>query len=48
VFYSTDLDEVLSVATRVVACFNGVVREVRPAEDPADRTPYARALVGAS
>jgi simple sugar transport system ATP-binding protein len=48
VFYSTDLDEVLSVATRVVACFNGVVREVRPTEDPADRTPYARALVGAS
>jgi general nucleoside transport system ATP-binding protein len=48
VFYSTDLDEVLSVATRVIACFNGVVREVQPAEDPADRTPYARALVGAS
>ena len=48
VFYSTDLDEVLSVATRVVACFNGTVREVRPAEDPTDRTPYARALVGAS
>ncbi len=48
VFYSTDLDEVLSVATRVVACFNGTVREVRPAEDPADRTPYARALVGVS
>jgi general nucleoside transport system ATP-binding protein len=48
VFYSTDLDEVLSVATRVVACFNGTVREVRPAEDPTDRTPYARALVGAN
>jgi len=48
VFYSTDLDEVLSVATRVVACFNGTVREVRPAEDPADRTPFARALVGVS
>lgn len=48
VFYSTDLDEVLSVATRVVACFNGTVREVRPAADPTDRTPYARALVGAS
>lgn len=47
VFYSTDLDEVLSVATRVVACFNGTLHEVRPAEDPADRTPYARALVGA-
>ncbi|MFN0100001.1 MAG: ABC transporter ATP-binding protein [Gemmatimonadaceae bacterium] len=47
VFYSTDLDEVLSVATRVVACFNGTVREVVPAEDPTDRTPYARALVGA-
>ncbi len=47
VFHSSDLDEVLAVATRVVACFNGTVREVAPPPDPADRTPYARAMVGA-
>jgi simple sugar transport system ATP-binding protein len=47
VMYSSDLDEVLAVATRVVACFNGSVREVTPAPDPDDRTPYARALLGA-
>jgi len=46
VFHSTDLDEVLAVATRVVACFNGGVREVPPPTDPEDRTAYARALVG--
>ena len=48
VFHSTDLEEVLRVATRVVACFDGRVREVQPPTDPADRTPYARALVGAA
>jgi ABC-type uncharacterized transport system ATPase subunit len=47
VFHSTDLDEVLRVATRVVACFDGRVREVPRPTDPEDRTPYARALVGA-
>ncbi|MCE9602192.1 MAG: ATP-binding cassette domain-containing protein [Gemmatimonadetes bacterium] len=47
VMYSSDLDEVLAVATRVVACFNGSVREVTPASDPEDLTPYARALLGA-
>ena len=47
VFHSTDLDEVLRVATRVVACFDGRVREVPRPADPEDRTPYARALVGA-
>ena len=47
VFHSTDLDEVLRVATRVVACFDGRVREVPPPADPEDRTPYGRALLGA-
>ena len=47
VMYSSDLDEVLAVATRVVACFNGSVLEVTPAADPEDHRPYARALVGA-
>lgn len=48
VFHSSDLDEVLAVATRVVACFGGQVREVVPPVDPADRTPYTQALVGAA
>lgn len=47
VFHSTDLEEVLRVATRVVACFDGRVREVPPPADPDDRTPYGRALLGA-
>jgi len=47
VMHSSDLDEVLSVATRVVACFNGGVHEVARPADPTDRTPYARALLGA-
>ena len=46
VFHSADLDEVLSVATRVVACFEGRVREVSPPSDPTDRTPYTRAMTG--
>ena len=46
VVYSGDIDEILAVATRVVACYNGAVREVPPAADPQDRTPYARALLG--
>ena len=46
VFHSTDLDEVLSVATRVVACFDGRVVEVPPPLDPNDRTPYTRAMTG--
>ena len=46
VFHSSDLDEVLAVATRVVACFDGRVREVPRPADPADRTPYTQALVG--
>jgi len=46
VMHSSDLDEVLSVATRVVACFNGEVHEVARPADPTDRTPYARALLG--
>lgn len=48
VFYSTDIDEVLAVADRVVVCFNGGVREVPRPSDPDDRTPYARAMVGAA
>lgn len=47
VMHSSDLDEVLSVATRVVACFDGEVHEVAPPADPDDRTPYTRALLGA-
>lgn len=47
VFHSTDLEEVLRVATRVVACFDGRVREVPPPADPDDRTPYGRVLLGA-
>jgi simple sugar transport system ATP-binding protein len=47
VVYSTDLDEVLALTRRVVVCFAGHVREVPPPPDLADRTPYARALVGA-
>ena len=46
VFHSADLDEVLAVATRVVVCFDGHVREVPPPRDPADRTPYTRAMMG--
>jgi len=48
VVHSSDLDEVLAVATRVVACFNGQVTEVERPSDPDDRTPYARALLGVS
>ena len=47
VMHSSDLDEVLSVATRVVACFNGEVHEVARPADSDDRTPYTRALLGA-
>ena len=47
VVHSPDLDEVLAVATRVVACFGGRVREVNWPADRTDRTPFARALVGA-
>jgi simple sugar transport system ATP-binding protein len=47
VVHSPDLDEVLSVATRVVACFGGRLREVPWPADRDDRGPFARALVGA-
>jgi general nucleoside transport system ATP-binding protein len=46
VVFSSDLDEVLSLTRRVVACFDGQVTEVLAPADPADRTPYARALLG--
>lgn len=48
VVHSSDLDEVLAVATRVVACFDGRVTEVARPSDPDDRTPYTRALLGVS
>lgn len=47
VVHSADLDEVLAVATRVVACFDGRVVEVPAPADPRDRTPYTRAMTGA-
>ena len=47
VFYSSDIDEVLAVATRVVVCYAGRVTEIKPSSDPDDRTPYTRALMGA-
>jgi simple sugar transport system ATP-binding protein len=48
VLHSSDLDEVLAVATRVVVCFNGTVSEVPSPEDPDDRTPFTRAMTGAA
>ncbi len=47
VYYSSDIEEVLAVATRVVVCHAGLVREVAPGAEPGDLSPYARALVGA-
>jgi ABC-type uncharacterized transport system ATPase subunit len=47
VVHSPDMDEVLAIATRVVVCFAGTLREVPRPPDPLDRTPFARALVGA-
>lgn len=47
VFHSSDMDEVLAVATRIVVCFGGHVTEIEPPADPNDREPYTRALVGA-
>lgn len=46
VLHSADLDEVLSLTSRIVVCFRGTVTEIPPPADPADRTPYARALLG--
>ncbi|HEV8411934.1 MAG TPA: hypothetical protein VGQ30_15625, partial [Gemmatimonadaceae bacterium] len=43
VVYSSDLDEVLSVADRMIVCFAGRVRSV-----PVDADAVARALVGLS
>lgn len=47
IVHSSDLDEILALTERVVVCFGGRLREVSPPEDRADRSPYARALVGA-
>ena len=41
VIYSSDLDEVLSLASRVLVIFNGTVREV-----PNDRDTIGRAMLG--
>jgi ABC-type uncharacterized transport system ATPase subunit len=41
VLYSSDLDEVLDLADRVVVVYNGVVREV-----PRDREIVGRAMLG--
>ncbi len=46
VYYSSDIEEVLAVATRVVACHGGRVTEVTAPEDPGDRSAYTRALMG--
>lgn len=46
VVHSTDLDEILALTRRVVVCFDGHVTEVPPPDDPRDRGPYARALLG--
>jgi simple sugar transport system ATP-binding protein len=43
VLYSSDLDEVLALATRVLVVFGGIVREVAP-----DRELVGRAMLGAS
>lgn len=48
VLYSSDLDEVLSVADRVVVCYAGTVREVPWPSDRTDRTPFTRAMTGAA
>lgn len=47
VVHAADLEEVLALASRVVVCFAGSVREIPAADDPSDRRPYARALLGA-
>ena len=43
VFYSSDLDEVLRLASRVLVVFDGTVREL-----PVDRETIARAILGLS
>jgi ABC-type uncharacterized transport system ATPase subunit len=46
VLHSRDLDEVLAIATRVVACHAGRVRPVPAPPIEGDRSPYARAMAG--
>jgi general nucleoside transport system ATP-binding protein len=46
VIHSSDIDEVLTVATRVVVCFNGTVREIPWPADAEDRAPFTRAMTG--
>lgn len=47
VVHSADLDEILSLTTRVVVCYAGTVHEIAAPSTVGDREPYARALVGA-
>lgn len=47
IVHSADLDEILALTTRVLVCFAGEVHEIPPPATPGDRSPYARALVGA-
>ena len=47
VLFSSDLEEVLAVADRVVVCYDGQVREVPWPADRDDRTPFTRAMTGA-
>lgn len=48
VVYSSDIEEVLALTSRIVACAGGRVTEVAPPTDRSDQTPYARAIVGLS
>jgi simple sugar transport system ATP-binding protein len=48
IVYSSDLDEVVALTSRVIACSAGRVVEVPPPADPGDRAPYARAMMGLS
>jgi simple sugar transport system ATP-binding protein len=45
VLYSRNLDDVLAIATRVVACHAGQVRSIVAPEGD-DRSPFARAMIG--
>lgn len=47
IVHSADLDEILALTRRIVVCFGGRVHEIAPPADPGDRSPYARALLGA-
>ncbi|MEX2180607.1 MAG: ATP-binding cassette domain-containing protein [Gemmatimonadaceae bacterium] len=46
VVFSSDLDEILGLTSRIVACHGGRVTEVPAPADRLDRAPYTRALLG--